>query len=285
MLSTRTEVFSGVVWDQNPKRQYRVPSPTESQQRVLTALLDTPLKSEHRNPLDWVVSLGIHAILLAAVLIAPLFFTNAIDMKNLELTYLVTPLVPSAPPPPPPAAAAIQKALAPRIVPFVPGRLVAPSAIPQRIVIAHDAEPAPDVSGGVIGGIPGGVAGGVLSGIIGGTGTGTVPALPPPPTTVSAKKDKEILRIGGDVRRPQQLFAPAPRYPPLARAARVQGIVLVEAVIDEHGNVVNVHVVQGPPLLIQEALTTVMRWKYEPTYLNGEPYPITMTVTVTFSMS
>lgn len=94
-----------------------------------------------------------------------------------------------------------------------------------------------------------------------------------------------MLRVGGNVKPPRELFKPEPRYPPLARAAHVQGTVLIEAVIDEHGNVVNVRAMDGPGLLVPEALRTVMLWKYEPTLLNGMAYPITLTVTVTFSFA
>jgi len=61
---------------------------------------------------------------------------------------------------------------------------------------------------------------------------------------MAEKKEKEILRIGGDVKPPRKLFAPEPNYPYLARSSHVHGAVLIEAVIDEKGNVVNVHVVQ-----------------------------------------
>ncbi len=62
----------------------------------------------------------------------------------------------------------------------------------------------------------------------------------------------------------------------------MQGIVSVEAVIDEHGNVVEVQAISGSPLLIPAALQAVAQWKYEPTYLNGAPVSIELTVDVTF---
>jgi protein TonB len=242
-------------------------------------LLETPLREERRNPLDWLVSLLVHTVVLAALIVAPLFFTQVIDVHDLQLTYLVTPS-PPAPPSPPPAAPAVQK-LAPRkVAPLVPSRLVAPSVIPKQIAMLHEPPAAPDVSGGVIGGIPGGATGGVLGGIIGGT-----PMPPPVAAPVQEKKPKEILRPGGDVKLPQKIFAPPPRYPALAKAAHVQGTVLIDAVIDEQGNIVNAKVLEGHPLLVPEAMRTVMLWKYEPTYLNGVPYPIRMTITVNFSFA
>jgi protein TonB len=279
MLSAKTDLFGGVAWQGSGGSGIRVPTHAEAQDTVLHALLETPLREQRRNPLDWLVSLLVHAVVLAALIVAPLFFTQVIDVHDLQLTYLVTPS-PPAPPSPPPVAAAVQK-LAPRkVAPLVPSRLVAPSVIPKQIAMLHEPPAAPDVSGGVIGGIPGGATGGVLGGIIGGT-----PMPPPVAAPVQEKKAKEILRPGGDVKLPQKIFAPPPRYPALAKAAHVQGTVLIDAVIDEQGNIVNAKVLEGHPLLVPEAMRTVMLWKYEPTYLNGVPYPIRMTITVNFSFA
>jgi len=272
------DLFGGVAW-QGSGSAIRVPTRMEAQDTVLHALLETSLRGEHRNPLDWLVSLLVHAVVLAALIVAPLFFTQVIDVHNLQLTYLVAPS-PPAPPSPPPVAAAVQKLVPRKAAPLVPSRLVAPSVIPRQIAMLHEPPAAPDVSGGVIGGIPGGASGGVLGGIIGGT-----PMPPPVAAPVQEKKAKEILRPGGDVKLPQKIYAPPPVYPALAKAAHVQGTVLIDAVIDEQGNIVNAKVVEGPALLVPEAMRTVMLWKYEPTYLNGVPYPIRMTITVNFSFA
>jgi len=278
MLGQKTDLFGGVAWAGGDGSAIRVPTHSEAQNTVLTALLETPLREQHRNPLDWLVSLFVHVMVVAAVIIMPLFFTQVIDMHNLQLTYLVTPAPPAAPSAPP--AAAIQKMAPRKIAPLAPSRLVAPSAIPRRIMIVREPAAAPEVYGGVIGGIPGGATGGVLGGIIG--STSPPPAVAPPS---AEKKPKEILRPGGDVKLPQKIYAPPPRYPELARAARVHGTVLIDAVIDEQGNIVNARVLEGHPLLVPEALRTVATWKYEPTYLNGVAYPIRMTITVNFSLT
>ena len=65
----------------------------------------------------------------------------------------------------------------------------------------------------------------------------------------------------------------------------MQGAVIVDAVIDEHGTVVEARVVSGPPLLIQAAMDAVRQWKYEPTYLNDEPVPVQLNVTVQFRLA
>jgi TonB family protein len=84
----------------------------------------------------------------------------------------------------------------------------------------------------------------------------------------------KIVRVGSNLKAPRQRYSVNPVYPPLARDARIWGTVLVDAVIDEHGNVVQARVLSGHPLLIDAALKAVLQWKYEPTTLNGQPVSV-----------
>lgn len=90
--------------------------------------------------------------------------------------------------------------------------------------------------------------------------------------------------MGGDIQPPNKISHVAPVYPDIAKQARVQGIVILEAIIDPQGAVTNVRVLRSIPLLDQSAIEAVKQWKYEPTLLNGMPVPIVMTVTVNFSL-
>jgi protein TonB len=128
-----------------------------------------------------------------------------------------------------------------------------------------------------VGGVPGGVAGGQLGGVFGGTGT-SVPIPPPQPAA------KRIVRVGSSLKAPRQVYSIQPEYPPLARQAHVWGTVVVNAVIDEHGNVVQARALSGHPLLISAALKAVLQWKYEPTLLSGTPVAVEMEVTVHFNL-
>jgi protein TonB len=74
-------------------------------------------------------------------------------------------------------------------------------------------------------------------------------------------------------------------YPPVAQAARVQGVVILEAVIGPTGLVTDVNVLRSVPLLDDAAISAVRQWVYTPTLLNGVPVPVIMTVTVNFTMS
>jgi len=136
--------------------------------------------------------------------------------------------------------------------------------------------------GGVAGGVPGGVAGGQLGGSLGGVIGGTGTSIPiPPPQQPAAKR---IVRLGSGIKAPRQTYSVQPEYPVLARQAHVWGTVVVDAVIDEHGNVVGARAVSGHPLLIPAALKAVLQWKYEPTLLNGTPVAVEMEVTVHFNL-
>jgi protein TonB len=95
---------------------------------------------------------------------------------------------------------------------------------------------------------------------------------------------KRIVRVGSNLKGPRQTYAVQPEYPALARQTHLSGVVVVSAVIDEHGNVVGARALSGHPLLIPAALKAVLQWKYEPTLLNGTPVAVEMEVTVHFNL-
>ncbi len=78
---------------------------------------------------------------------------------------------------------------------------------------------------------------------------------------------------------------PPPVYPPLAKAARVQGTIRFDATIGTDGTVRNLQLLSGPPLLVQAAMTSVQQWVYEPTLLNGKPVEVITTIDVTFTLA
>jgi periplasmic protein TonB len=93
------------------------------------------------------------------------------------------------------------------------------------------------------------------------------------------------FRIGGNILESKLIRKVNSTYPELARRARVQGPVVLEVTIDENGNVSNVTLVKGHPLLNQAAIEAVSRWAYSPTILNGEPIPVRGTVTIDFVLA
>jgi protein TonB len=257
-------------------------SPKTQNDVFLNALLETvTTRTARRSPLQWAAATGLHIVILAALVIVPLYTTETIQLRN----YVDTPLMaPPAPPPPPPPAAG--RVVAPHVtstrpkLTYIQGKLIAPASIPKTISLGSEAA-APDlggVAGGVPGGVPGGQLGGSLGGVIGGTGT-SVPVPPPPPPSA-----KHILRVGSSIKAPRQIYSVQPEYPPLAKQTHISGTVVVTAVLDEHGNVVGARALSGHPLLIPAALKAVLQWKYEPTLLNGTPVAVEMEVTVHFRL-
>ena len=141
----------------------------------------------------------------------------------------------------------------------------------------------PDSFGGVAGGVPGGVPGGQMGGVIGGV-IGGVLSTAAKPVPIPVGKPTAPIRVGGRVKPPKAIVQVRPEYPMLAKQAHIQGQVQIDAVLDENGNVVEMKIVAGPPLLYQAALDALKQWKYEPVYLNEQPIAVQMIVTITFQL-
>jgi protein TonB len=80
------------------------------------------------------------------------------------------------------------------------------------------------------------------------------------------------------------LSKPSPVYPPIAKAARVQGTVVLQATISKTGTIENLRAVSGPAMLQQAALDAVRNWRYRPYLLNNEPVEVETTVNVVFTL-
>jgi len=262
-----------------------LPNAELSHDVLVDILLEETSIHHKRSPLDWVASFGVHIAILSVFMILPLYFTTGLDSKKLDLTFLAPPVMPAAPPPAPIAPATPRP---PRVTPpkiLTPGKLIAPTYIPKAVAPPDPVGAPPDeaalgIAGGVPGGVPGGQAGGVIGGVLGG-----IPKGAPPPAAPVATGPRAPVRVGGDVKAPRLLFGPDPEYPLLAKQSRLAGIVVIDAIIDEHGNVRGMRVISGHPLLIPAALSAVSKRKYEPTVLDGAPTPIDLRVEVSFSFS
>ena len=263
------------------------PETRPSAARVTEAKLGNALLERQRIPsgsrlTDVFGTLLFHAVLVGTVLLLPFWYTDALDLRSYTRTLLVGP--PPPPPAPPAAVATVKSTAAAQRKLFSRGKLLAPIAIPKKVVILKEAPIPADVDitgvpGGVPGGVQGGQLGGVLAGVLGGTPTSVTRAPTPP-----GEKAHSPIRVGGRVRAPRAVYKPSPTYPPLAKQARISGDVVIDAVIDKTGSVVEMKVVSGPPLLIPAALAAVRMWRYEPTYLNDEPIDIQFILTVRFEL-
>jgi protein TonB len=110
--------------------------------------------------------------------------------------------------------------------------------------------------------------------------TGATVKVDPPPAPESPK----VYRVGGVIREPKRIVDVPPVYPAIAVAARKEGVVILEAMLDETGRVAQLKVLRSEPLLDAAALEAVRRWRYTPTLLNNVPVPVLLTVTVRFSL-
>lgn len=208
-------------------------------------------------------SLALHVVVVLVMLVLPI--TAALDLPGIQ-TRLPTVMLASVPSPPPPASQPVATtASVPTTAPSVP--LAPPDGITPEV-----APPAPAALG-----VPGGVGTGVPY-----VGALNTSALGPPPPPMAVPEPPR--RVGGIIRPPERTVFKAPEYPPVAKAARIEGTVVLEATLDERGVVQNVTVLRSVPLLDQAAIDAVRQWRYSPTRLNGVAIPIIMTVTVTFSI-
>ncbi|HEX9638993.1 MAG TPA: TonB family protein [Acidobacteriota bacterium] len=219
------------------------------------------------------VALGIHGIFLAAILIQNYLEVPPINEPPIQVSFAQV-----APPPPPPPAPPAAKPEAPKPQPKVdipmPTEMVEPMAIPEMV----STEEQPEFVG-VDGGVPGGVPGGEVGGVAGGVPGGIITEAPPPPPP------SEPLRIGGNVSSPEVISRMQPEYPALARAARVQGVVILEAVIRRDGSVGDIKVLRGLRLGCTEAAVEALRqWRFKPGMQNGIPVDVYMTLTVNFKL-
>ncbi len=221
-----------------------------------------------------------NCLAIGVMLIMPLVFTEDLPKAQL-LTFLVAP--PPPPPPPPPAAEQIQRVVRQIQTDLLnTGQLRTPSRIPQKVqmIKEEDAPPPMPTTAGVVGGVPGGVPGGQLGGVIGSivsasSNLAAVPKLAPPTR----------VRISQGVTRGLLIHKQEPTYPPLARAARVQGEVVLNAIIDANGQIQNLQLVGGHPMLVPAAIAAVKQWRYKPYLLNGQPVEVETTITVIFTLS
>jgi protein TonB len=217
----------------------------------------------------WPVSITAHVLAGLAMLIVPL---------TADVTWPVpAPLHPLSLPtkvvPVPPEVVATVPAT--RAVPNLPN-VVAPATLaPERKVPA--ARP-----GVLVPDLPSSGTGPIDPGLL---GPAAIAVPGPPPTPVPAPKAAaQVVRVGQGVREPKRIAGAPPEYPPLARSARVQGVVILEAVIDAQGTIELVKVLKSVPLLDGAAVAAVKGWRYTPTLLNGVPVSVLMTITMNFTL-
>jgi periplasmic protein TonB len=189
-------------------------------------------------------------------------------------------VAPPPPPPPPPPAAAPVRVVKQVQTDIINGELRTPTKIPKKIEMIKEEEAPPPVmaSTGVVGGVPGGVPGGSMGGVIGSVLGGLQVAVPKIATP-------QRVRVSSGVSSGLLIRKVSPNYPPLARQARIQGTVVLQAQISKDGSIQNLQLVSGHPMLAPAAIEAVKQWKYKPYLLNGEPVEVETQVQVNFTLA
>jgi periplasmic protein TonB len=236
----------------------------ESGNKLRTKRLSTTI-------LSFVLQVGLIGILI----LIPLIYTDALPKQQL-MTFLVAP--PPPPPPPPPPAAAVVKVVKVQSE-LVNGQLRTPTKIPQKVQMIKEEEAPPDLgAGGVPGGVPGGIPGGSVGGVMGGI-------LSSQPVAVPKVATPQRVRVSTGVSSGLLIKKVTPNYPPLARQARIQGSVVLQAEISKEGTIQNLQLISGHAMLAPAAIEAVKQWRYKPYLLNGEPVAVETQVVVNFSLS
>jgi TonB family protein len=232
---------------------------------MFTDVVSSRMRS-HRKWYTVPLSFLVHTSILALLIVAPLIATHTLP-KPRTIMEFVTPYVIVAPAMPPPLRRSTDRA------PIARPTLDAPVIAPDMIGVESGIVFQPgEIATGDIDSVFGGVDG------VTGVGHGIVDVLPPAPPP------SHRLVVGGDIKPPARTRYVAPKYPEMARANRVQGVVIIEAVIGADGRVEQARVLRSQPLLDEAALAAVRAWEYTPTLLNKRPTAVVMTVTVQFSL-
>ena len=231
------------------------------------------------------LSAGAHVAVISGLVLSTLYATDVLPQPREAMAFFVAAPVPPPPPPAPPAAApepkpvkpVVARAATPRPAPVmakapVAAPIEAPSSITPETGLEGGEFTPSGIEPGFENGVPGGVAGGILGGII------TAPP-PPPPARVAP------VRVGGDISAPRLVRRVDPDYPLMAVTAQIEGMVILEATVDETGAVTDTRVLRSHSVLDQAAVEAVEQWRYEPLRLNGKAQPFVLTVTVSFSLA
>ena len=244
------------------------------------SLLDFQVQKK-RKVFATTTSIVVNCLAIGILVVVPLLFTEDLPKAQL-LTFLVAP--PPPPPPPPPAAAPAQRVMKQIETDLLSsGQLRTPTKIPQKVeIIKEDIMPPMPTSGGVVGGVPGGIPGGQLGGVIGGIVSATSNLAAVPKFIPVAP---QRVRISQGVTKGLLIHRVEPIYPALAKQARVQGEVILTAIISTNGEIENLQLISGHPMLVPEAIKAVKQWRYKPYLLNGQPVEVETTITVIFSLS
>ncbi len=212
------------------------------------------------------VSICAHVLLAALLVIVPLAaedeWPRPAPLQSFMLAIKVVPVPPA-------------------MIPVAAQRTAPSVGVTAPPSIGSEPDTPPEPTGPFTPGAPPDVAGGPV-GI--GVPDGFGPPIAVPRAARAAVEPPAPRRVGGEVREPKKISDFRPVYPAFAQAAKVEGMVILEAVINERGVVERLKVLRSAPLLDAAAIEAVRKWRYTPTLLNGTPVSVLMTITVNFKL-
>jgi protein TonB len=241
---------------------------------MFSGLLESvAVKQQTRKGWAFLVSVMAQSLCLMAAFLIPLMYTQALPKMIPSGPFIthVTVLTPASPP----------REIAPR----QPGRrnldnvVHEPNFIPPNVPMIQEPPLPPEAASESQSGVSNIFD---LFDNISNSPPVPAPQPPPPPPPPAPPTAPQRIRQGGIVQAAKLIYQPQPIYPVLARQTGIQGAVVLRAVIGDDGNVSELQVISGHPLLVQAALNAVKQWRYQPTMLNGEPVEVETTITVSF---
>jgi periplasmic protein TonB len=237
-------------------------------------------QAQTRKPWTVLASLSLQTALIAVALIAPLLHIAKLEvparfpllrMPVREIDIKVKPEVTSDAHPVTATRPVFQRPV-----------LTVPTSVPKFIDTTPDP---PSIAAPSVG--PAGPVNNALAGLV----TEIPPqrpredVKPRPPAPVSSPSSSTPVHVGGSVQAALLVYSPRPPYPPIAKATRTQGTVVIRAIIARDGAIRNLQLISGPPLLAQAAMDAVRQWRYKPTSLNGEAVEVLTEIQVNFTLS
>jgi periplasmic protein TonB len=239
------------------------------------SVFESARRRAKRSPLTITYSVLIHGAAIGVLILVPLLQMQAVPIPRLDALlppphFIKTDEIP------------VVKAMpAPRELVPDPDAVIAPTVLPSEIARIVEAPPAVSLD------VPQSGRGASIRSIFTEAISKPEETLPPPPKPPEPEpapaRDEQPVRVSGGVQQALLIRQVLPTYPQLALQARIQGVVVLDAIINKEGTIDSLRVVSGHPLLIRAAIEAVQQWVYKPTLLNGDPVAVETTITVNFS--
>jgi len=258
---------------EHEKEQHPVSSSLQENNLFHDSLIVSGAKPRPRNPWAALGSLAFLTVIVLAAIVIPLLHTDPLPKREtLTMLYLQ---------PPPAAGGNPAKFQGPK-----PASTNIPTSTGITVPM-HKTQEAPlspvGTTGGVAGGVPGGMVGGVPGGVFSEmlSSAPSVPVLAKSPVPMPVKR----MRIASRVAEANLIHDVPPQYPPDAGRARIEGTVVLMALIGTDGTVKDVRIESGLPILAQAAINAVKQWRYKPYVIDGEPVEVDSRITINFNLS